>query len=354
MAGIHVKSTAKRLVKNIQEFITGQKMANDRVGIDTIQYALYPISNGNTVEAGSTTEQIVFTGHGLSVGDVIRFEDDNLEYGVIEIVDANTFNISGILESDPTGRDYTALRYISLLANPDGSLSIGSSALRFNLDGSLVAVNEDTVTPSNNTPLPVKLTGATGDINITAGDLNVQTSHLGASFDSQRIGDGTNLLGVNVSNEALVHDADVLTQVTTVATETTSIDAKVSTEAKQDTMITSLANILTAVTNSYGTVVDQADGLLVDATTIPASSALPLEIVASLAADTIKVQTIEDIGEFIGIYTGAAASEVLQAVLPLGGGEVDLQLSIGDRVSIRNMKNAAITEAGDFAINFIG
>lgn len=355
MAGLHVKSTAKRLINNIQNFITGQLMANDKVGIDSIQYALYPMSINNTVEVGSTVDTIIFTAHGLSVGDAIRFEDNNLEYGVTEIVDANTFKLISVLDSDPTGRDYTALRHISILANSDGSLAVGASALRFIKDGSTVLVNEDTGTPSNNVPLPVKLTGATGDINITAGDLNVQTSHLGASFDSQRIGNGTNLLDINASNEALVHDADVLAQATTTATQTTAINGKVSTEAKQDTMITSLGNINTAISNSYGTVVDQLDTPLLDVSSsnIPASASLPLEVVASLASDCIKIQSIEDIGEYIGVYTGAASSEVLRAILPLGGGEVDLQLNLGDRVSLRNMKNVAITT--DFiAINFIG
>ena len=76
-------------------------------------------------------------------------------------------------------------------------------------DGVTIPVSEDTITPANNAPLPVKLTSATGPINITAGDLNVQISHAGVNYDSTRIGDGTYLLGITSSNEAKTYNADL-------------------------------------------------------------------------------------------------------------------------------------------------
>lgn len=76
--------------------------------------------------------------------------------------------------------------------------------ITFKKDGVSVNVNEDTITPANNVPLPVKLSSVTGDINITAGDLNVHLSHAGVNYDSTRIGDGTNLLGITALNEAKV------------------------------------------------------------------------------------------------------------------------------------------------------
>lgn len=119
-----------------------------------------------------------------------------------------------------------------------------------------------------------------------------------------------------------------------------------ATEAKQDEQLEALKP----------DVVDQIDTtplLDVSSNNIPASASLPLQVVASLAADVQEVQSIEDIGEFIGLYVGAASAEVLKCVLPLGGGNVKVNLSSGDRISLRNMKNAAITT--DFiSINFIG
>lgn len=102
--------------------------------------------------------------------------------------------------------------------------------------------------------------------------------------------------------------------------------------------------------------IDNAVGPLMDvsANNIPASANLPLEIVASLAANVKKIKIVEDIGEFIGLYTGAASSEVLKAILPLGGGEVELEMAAGTRVSLRHMKNSDINTNTFIAINFLG
>ena len=79
---------------------------------------------------------------------------------------------------------------------------ITTAPAMFVLNGTDTKVIEDTVTPSNNTPLPVKITSTSGDINITAGDLNVQLSDIGVNYDSTRIGDGTNLLAVIAEDAA--------------------------------------------------------------------------------------------------------------------------------------------------------
>lgn len=147
-----------------------------------------------------------------------------------------------------------------------------------------------------------------------------------------------------------------------VATETTlaSLDGKVvavdttgkATEAKQDSAISELQTIATKLSP---TVVDQIDStplLDVSATNIPASSSLPVQVIASTAAAIGKIVSVEDIGEFIGVYVGPASSEVLLCVLPLGGGEIQAQIGLGTRVSLRHMKNTAIT-SGFIALNMI-
>lgn len=113
-----------------------------------------------------------------------------------------------------------------------------------------------------------------------------------------------------------------------------------------------------AVSQSYLNVVDLVDGDMIDvsSTNIPASSSNPQEIVASLAANVKKIQVIEDVGEFIGLYSGAALSETLIAILPPGftGSILDIEIAAGTRLSIRNMKNAAISTSTLFGINFLG
>lgn len=118
-----------------------------------------------------------------------------------------------------------------LAVNADGSINVQAefnSPIKFRQDGLVVEVIEDTVTPANNQPLPVKLTGATGDINITAGDINVQLDHTGANFDSVRIGDGTELVAITQTNDMQVVDrvnAAILSSAQTVGTSAVQIAA---------------------------------------------------------------------------------------------------------------------------------
>lgn len=133
-----------------------------------------------------------------------------------------------------------------------------------------------------------------------------------------------------------------------------------STSAKQDTTNTKLDTIIanTALigANTNLAVVDQIDStplLDVSLSNIPASGSNSLEIVNSLALAVKKVVTVEDIGEFFGLYSGPVATPTLLCVLPLGGGEMDVIIPAGALVSIRHMKNTAIT-SGFIAINFLG
>lgn len=106
--------------------------------------------------------------------------------------------------------------------NTDGTVNDPlKKQVAFIRNGVEVVVTEDTVTPGNNLPLPVKLTSFTGDINITAGDLNVQLSDQGANPDVTRIGDGTNQLGMTAANEAKVNAA----QLPTVLGQTTKANS---------------------------------------------------------------------------------------------------------------------------------
>ena len=122
-----------------------------------------------------------------------------------------------------------------------------------------------------------------------------------------------------------------------------------ATEAKQDDIISALGAGLSVVD-----IMDAGALLDTSSTNIPASSGNPVEIIASTAAAISRVYPIDDIGEYIGLYTGAALSETLACVLPLGGGAViDLAIPSGTRLSLRAMENTAIT-SGKLALNFIG
>lgn len=117
------------------------------------------------------------------------------------------------------------------------SLAASPSQMQIQIDGVDSFVGVDTVTPSNTVRVPVEVYSAAGPINITAGDINMQLSDSGANPDIVKVGNGTNRLDINASNEALVHDTDVLAKLTDIE----SIDF--ATEAKQDSAITQLTSI---------------------------------------------------------------------------------------------------------------
>jgi hypothetical protein len=90
-----------------------------------------------------------------------------------------------------------------------------------------------------------------------------------------------------------------------------------------------------------------SNGILDCSTTnIPSGTQL---IVATLSNDVYEIQTVEDIGEFIGIYAGSN----LKAILPLGGGSVKINLPSTTVVKLASFSGTAIS-SGNIAINFLG
>ena len=81
-----------------------------------------------------------------------------------------------------------------------------------------------------------------------------------------------------------------------------------------------------------------------------------LEIVASTAAVIKAIQVLDTTGGFIGLYTGAAASETLKLVIGPGSDQtIDTSIAAGTRLSVRRMDSA--TEpltSGFLAMNFLG
>ena len=191
--------------------------------------------------------QITLPLHTASKNDVMRMITGTLlawEYDILQVIDANNFYILPISDTKPiVAETAKVLGWTTSKSSQEGELVVvlAASPIAYVLDGVDTEVEEDTAvaannkalpsqlfiykdgiqypisidtgTPANTVGVPVILTGASGPINITAGDLNVQLTDQGANYDATRIGDGTNLLGINATNEAKVHDADVLTSV---------------------------------------------------------------------------------------------------------------------------------------------
>lgn len=170
---------------------------------------------------------IEITGHNAKKGDVLRIATGALatyELDIIAIGSANTFVVYNLYDIAPQAGDTAKVaHYSSTKSDADGALTTTPGPVQFIRNGAITQVLEDTVTPANNTPLPVKLTGVTGDVNITAGDINVQSSDIGPNFDAVRLGDGNGSYMTVTAGKAQVEDSVGNTRLTSIDGKTPAL-----------------------------------------------------------------------------------------------------------------------------------
>lgn len=213
------------------EFVTVSPAGFQKHALDVSDKSVVSVLASDAVEANSTTSVINATSHVALKGDKIRFTsgvNNTIEVDVYSVT-ANTITLGQTLTTAPSAADtFDILRPTSLTVAADGTITTSSGPVQFVQDGSNVTVNEDTVTPANNRPLPVKLTGLDGDVVINSSNLHldVQLDHDSANPDSVQIGDGTETVAINASNEMQVRDDDANTSLSTIAGDTTSLDTK--------------------------------------------------------------------------------------------------------------------------------
>jgi hypothetical protein len=151
-----------------QQFITVGPVREQQNAADVSSHLYVQVIDTDASEAGSTTTVINATAHAALVGDIIRWTAGTLaksEY-VVGAIDTDTITVTEAMRAAPGTDAFKILRYTRPVVDSDGLISItaASGAVAFNLDGSLTEVNEDTGTPADNIPLPVKLVNASGDI----------------------------------------------------------------------------------------------------------------------------------------------------------------------------------------------
>jgi hypothetical protein len=261
------------------EFTTIQPVGANRHALD-VNVTMYNqlVNDGDLIDAviiqdNGDIYSITVNTHGASKGDLVYFKTGalaNRQLRIWEVPDANTIVFSETFSSGAAqpapGDEIDILCPISPRTNAEGDLIVQPGPVTFLRDSVITTVEEDTGTPANNRPLPVKLASVTGDINITANDLNVSTSHLN---DSMALGDGTVLFTAGLKSsansfpvvlsteqEAMIDgieallttiDADtssISTDASTIAGDTTSIDAKLPATLGQKTGAGSLAVVL--------------------------------------------------------------------------------------------------------------
>lgn len=161
----------------------------------------------------------------------------------------------------------------------------------------------------------------------------------GLATESKQDSQITELQGINTELNTITGHVDGLEAL--ITSTNTKID---TTNSKLDTL-TVTAEKLSAFQTSA--LIDTSS------TNIPGSAGSPLTLIASTSAQTLKVQIVEDIGSYMGLYVGAAASEVLVAALPLGGGEVEVDIPAASRLSLKALETPAIS-SGKIIVNLLG
>lgn len=389
------------------DHVTAQPVREKQIASDVLAHSFVYAVGTDTCEADCTTTVLNLTAHAAKVGDIIRFTSGNLDGQEVKVIGVSTDTVSlgEILSEAPSTDTIQILRHkyptvtsagaqqISVTsAQEDAAASTGDDVTAIGL------VRQDTLATDTSTDGDYSFAkcNAKGEQYIIDSDANATLSAIQTSVELIDNAISGTEMQVDVVSSALpsgaataANQATANASLSVIEGDTTSLDGKVTacdtgnvtvassalptgaaTAANQATANASLSTIegdttsLDSKVTACDTgnikpgldVVDQIDTtplLDTSSTNITASSGNPVEIVASLAADVKKILVVEDTGSFIGIYTGAALSETLKAVLPLGGGEVELQIASGTRISLRAMENTAIS-SGKIAINFLG
>ena len=355
-----------------QEHITAQPVREKQWGKDVVAHMAVSSIASDTVEAGSTTSVINATAHSAQVGDIIRFTSGSLSGKEARVLrtETNSLELAELLSAAPSASDaFDILRHIYIQADSSGNLLTSvttSGPIQFVLDSVNTHVTEDTVTPANNRPLPVKLTDVTGDINITAGDLNVQLDHTGANPDSVQIGDGTETVAINASNEMQVRDDSANTSLSTIAGDTTSLDTKMPAQGAALTAASLPVNIASdqtvpisasslplptgAATEATLSSIDTDTSTIAGDTTsldakVPAQGAALTA--ASLPVNIASDQTVPVSAASLPLPTGAATEATLSSI------DTDTSTIAGDTTSLDTKVPAqgAATTANSLPVN---
>lgn len=382
--------------------------ANNKWIQDTRSTSYYQVGGTLTLDSVSGRTLNFTSAHGARQGDLVRFtsgDADRFEVPVYSVTDSDTLVIAE--EIVDTSLAYAAadtaviLRPISQVVSSTGAFA---TEMSFTLNGSSQVVTEDTVTPANNRPLPVKLVSANGDLSITADNLDInlnssedsveiiQDTHDDCNVNANlQVGDTdvangnpvpisdaggsltvdnsvlTNLgatidgneLQVDVVSSALPSGAATETTLDAIKTAVELIDNAVSGNELQVDIVAPLpsgTNTIGAFDVNHLDVVDQLDTPLLDASSvnIPASGSAVTSFVSSLAADVSAIQVFDTTGSFIGLYSDPTGSPVLEAIIGPGmDGVIPVSLASATELGLRNMENSAIT-SGNVVINFLG
>lgn len=293
------------------------------VGTQNVQgVSLRKTASGGSVELGTSTDPVRTDPTGTTAQPITDNGGSITVDGTVSAAQSGVWNITNVsgTVSLPTG------------AATEATLTAQSAKLPATLGQKTMAASLAVAIASDQSALPVTGTFFQATQPVSAASLPLPA---GASTSALQTTGNTSLSSI---------DTKVPANLTVTATRLL-VDGSGVTQPVSGT-----------VTVAALDVVDFFDTPVLDAsvTNITASAGNPVQVVATLAANVKKIKVNDTIGEYVGVYTGAALSEVLQCIVGPGeDGSIDVGMASGERVSVRNMANAALT-SGKICIQFIG
>jgi hypothetical protein len=306
------------------------------------------VPSGLTVTAG---ELLVQQADATATGNITNTQSVSIALngcGTVGIQISGTWTGSITSEGSVDGVNYSALPSVAMTSGGVASVWSANNILQMSVAGLANIRMRGTTVTSGTAVISLISNHAVSAV----GQVNPTPS-------------GTNIIGGVTQSGTwnLTNISGTISLPTGAATETTlsTLNGKVT---ACNTGAVTISTALPAGTNTIGkvdvnnlSVIDLLDANILDtsSTNINGSASSPTQVVASTAAATKKMQILDTTGAFIGLYTGAAASEVLQLVIGPGSDQtIEHAIPASTRISLKRLDSTTAISSGIVAINFIG
>lgn len=331
-------AAVKTAVEIIDNAISGNEMQ-----VDVVTSALPSGASTSAAQTDGSQKSQIVDGSG-DVADVVLLST-NLQ-GTDKGLVTNT-----IIHGETTGGGGG---YVDVKVTPSGAMTTESTLA--GLDAAVLG--QDTMANS----LPVVIASDQTAIKVTdgAGNAVATETTLAAIKTAVELIDNAisgNELQVDVVTSALPAGAATESTLASIEGDTSSLAGCVSGSEIQVDIVAALPS----GTNTIGKVdvntLSVVETLFVDtaSTTINGSAGALVQVVASTAAAVKKMQILDTTGAFIGLYVGAAASEVLKVIIGPGSDQtIEHAIPASSRITVRRLDSTSNITTGVLAINFIG
>jgi len=296
-----------------------QEISGKRGAADVVIHGLTNVSMGLIVESGSTQRLIRSTAHGAQLGWVMRPSNGpsiSQEISIVGIIDANNFAISTLFPIS-IGNTFDLLKYVTPLYGADGSLTVSSGAIQYTRNAVTTLVSEDTVTPANSRPMPVKMMTSTGtQVDVaTLANQNATNTKLDTVISQTLVAKNTGVMDANTQRVTLATDGPGVANLSAIAASTASADTKTP-ALGQALAAASTPVVLTAAQITTLTPVAAITGFALESTQSSGNTLLGIVTETAPASDTAssglngRLQRIaQRLTSLIGLLPSALGSQ---------------------------------------------